>query len=186
MRLPGSASLTLLLARRSLSSSPAASSRSSSSHATRANRARCGDAGRAAPSWRHPFSSPSGHARFFHGTRPVVARDYYDVLDVKKDAGQGEIKKAYYAVWLGTIGVWHLYVVIFGLSSNFSRLNLKDACGFKPWRSCYGVEVSFEMLAKQLNIITISPTYLHQRSSSVKCEAVKCEPKCEAVKSYSV
>lgn len=59
----------------------------------------------------------------------MVARDYYDVLDVKKDAGQGEIKKAYYAVWLGTIGVWHLYVVIFGLSSNFSRLNLKDACG---------------------------------------------------------
>ncbi|KAI4976031.1 hypothetical protein ZWY2020_049638 [Hordeum vulgare] len=100
MRLPGGASLTLLLARRSLSSSPAASSRSSSIHATRANRG-----------------------------LPVVARDYYDVLDVKKDAGQGEIKKVYYAVWLGTIGVWHLYIVIFGLSSNFSRLNLKDACG---------------------------------------------------------
>ncbi|KAE8769817.1 Nucleosome assembly protein 1-like protein 1 [Hordeum vulgare] len=69
MRLPGGASLALLLARRSLSSSPAASSLSSSIHATRANR----------------------------GTRPVVARDYFDVLDVKKDAGQGEIKKAYYA-----------------------------------------------------------------------------------------
>ncbi|KAI4991059.1 hypothetical protein ZWY2020_039430 [Hordeum vulgare] len=125
MRLPGSASLALLLARRSLSSSPAASSRSSSIHATRANRARCGDAGR-------PLEASlllERTCQFFHGTRPVVARDYYDVLDVKKDAGQGEIKKAYYTVWLGTIGVSHLYVVIFGLSSNFSRLNLKDACG---------------------------------------------------------
>ena len=45
----------------------------------------------------------------------MVVRDYYDVLVVKKDAGQGEIKKAYYAVWLATIGSG-TYIVIFGLS----------------------------------------------------------------------
>ena len=55
----------------------------------------------------------------------MVVRDYYDVLSMKKDADQGEIKKAYYAVWLATIGSG-TYIVIFGLSK--TEL-LKAACG---------------------------------------------------------
>ncbi|KAE8771142.1 Fatty acyl-CoA reductase [Hordeum vulgare] len=37
-----------------------------------------------------------------------------------------------------------------------------------------------------LPVLAVPELMVVGRSSSVKCEAVKCEPKCEAVKSYSV
>ncbi|KAI5001532.1 hypothetical protein ZWY2020_026182 [Hordeum vulgare] len=141
MRLPGGASLALLLARRSLSSSPAASSRSSSIHATCANRARCVAAGMGA--------LLEASLLLAERTRQVLPRD-------QASGGEGLLRRA---------------------RREEGRRPGRDQegvlRGFKPWRSCYGVEVSFEMLAKQLNIITKSATYLHQSLFTTTCRKLR-------------